>query len=787
MPFTTIVQRSYYVKDMQLYRSLICVALGSAAVIAFGGRPAQAAYTWNNVQIVGGGFVPGITFSQAQQNLIYARTDIGGLYRWNQTNSAWIPLLDWVGWSNWGYSGVASVAPDPSNANNVWAAVGGYSNSWDPNNGAILKSTNQGASWSIAPLPFKVGGNMPGRGAGERLAVDPNNDSILFYGADNNHGLWKSVDGGSTWSQATSFPDLGAYEANPSDPFSYQNIPQGIYWIKFDKRSGTPGSASQTIYAGVADNTGNNIYVSTNGGSTWSAVPGQPTGLLPHQAALDTVNGLLYIAYSDTGGPYDGGKGDVWKYNTATGAWTLISPYPSTDTGNDWYGYSGVSLDLQHPGTVMVTGYSSWWPDTFIYRSTNQGATWSNIWSWATYPNMSYKCVYPMDLTAAPWLKWPAQTHCTSGGRPGPVENPKIGWMTEALSIDPFNSNRFMYGTGATLYGSNDLTNWDISTTSQIHVSVMAKGIEETSINDLASPPSGPQLYSAIGDITGFAHTDVTKVPTTIFPTIRGSKQIDFAQNAPATLVSADTPDVSGNCYNGLGISTNSGASFTVTGALPSTSITGAGTVCISASGSRVIWAPAGTGVAVYTSTAPGGRNPNWATCSGIPGGSIVRSDRVNASKFYGFNNGTFYVSTNGTSFASTAATGLPASGNFKAAPGFEGDIWLVNNDTATGGVWHSTNSGASFTKLTSVANAGSVGFGLHATGQTYPAIYIQGTVSGVTGFFRSIDGGVTWTQINDSAHQWYSSGTSITGDPRIFGRVYIGTNGRGIIYGDGS
>ena len=41
--------------------------------------------------------------------------------------------------------------------------------------------------------------------------------------------------------------------------------------------------------------------------------------------------------------------------------------------------------------------------------------------------------------------------------------------------------------------------------------------------------------------------------------------------------------------------------------------------------------------------------------------------------------------------------------------------------------------------------------------------------------------------RINDDQHQWGRAGdTAITGDPRIYGRVYIGTNGRGIIYGDG-
>lgn len=42
-----------------------------------------------------------------------------------------------------------------------------YTNSWDPNNGQILISTDQGKTFTPSKLPFKVGGNMPGRGMGE--------------------------------------------------------------------------------------------------------------------------------------------------------------------------------------------------------------------------------------------------------------------------------------------------------------------------------------------------------------------------------------------------------------------------------------------------------------------------------------------------------------------------------------------------------------------------------------------------------------------------------------------
>jgi xyloglucan-specific exo-beta-1,4-glucanase len=75
-----------------------------------------------------------------------------------------------------------SIATDPVDPKNLYIEVGLYTNSWDPNNGTVLKSTNQGTSFTSIPLPFKVGGNMPGRGAGERLVIDPNNNKVLYLG-----------------------------------------------------------------------------------------------------------------------------------------------------------------------------------------------------------------------------------------------------------------------------------------------------------------------------------------------------------------------------------------------------------------------------------------------------------------------------------------------------------------------------------------------------------------------------------------------------------------------------
>ncbi|MET7984438.1 cellulose binding domain-containing protein [Streptomyces sp. NPDC005281] len=757
---------------------ILTAVLALAAGLLAGTPPALAAstprttvaadtYTWKNARVDGGGFVPGIVFNRTEKNLAYARTDIGGAYRWVQASKSWTPLLDSVGWNEWGHSGVVSLASDSVDPDKVYAAVGTYTNSWDPTNGAVLRSSDRGASWQKADLPFKLGGNMPGRGMGERLAVDPNKNSVLYLGAPSGKGLWRSTDAGASWSQVTAFPNVGNYAQDSTDTSGYASDNQGIVWVTFDESTGTRGSATQTVYVGVADKD-NAVYRSTDGGTTWSRLPGQPTGYLAHKGVLDAVNGYLYLAYSDKGGPYDGGKGQLWRYATRTGTWTNISPVAEADT---YYGFSGLTVDRQHPGTVMATGYSSWWPDTQIFRSTDSGGTWTKAWDYTSYPNRSNR--YTMDVSSVPWL--------TFGANPSPPEQtPKLGWMTEGLEIDPFDSARMMYGTGATVYGTENLTNWDSG--SQFTVKPMVQGLEETAVNDLASPPSGAPLLSALGDIGGFRHTDLTKVPSMMFtsPNLTTTTSLDYAETNSNTVVRVGDLDSGPH----IGFSTDNGANW-FAGSDPS-GVTGGGTVAAASDGSRFVWSPAGTGVQYTT-----GFGTSWSASSGIPAGAVVESDRVDPKTFYGFKSGKFYVSSDGgATFTASAAGNLPAGDTvrFKALPGTKGDVWLAGGASdGAYGLWHSTDGGATFTKLSGVDQADTIGFGKATAGASYQTLYTSAKIGGVRGIFRSTDKGVSWTRINDDAHQWGWTGAAITGDPRIYGRVYVATNGRGIVYGDTS
>ena len=728
-------------------------------------------YNWRNAEIVGGGYVPGIVFNTTEPDLVYARTDIGGAYRWNPSTNRWVPLLDWIGFDDWNLTGVDSLATDPVDPNRLYVLAGTYTNAWTNQNGAVLRSTDRGATFARTNLPFKSGGNMPGRNMGERLAIDPNRNATLYLGARSGNGLWRSTDFGTSWARVTSFPATGTYVQDPNDPNGYLNDPIGVTWVVFDPRTGTSGNATQTIYVGVAD-LGTSIYRSTNGGTTWAALPGQPTGFMPHHAVLGS-NGILYVTYSNKGGPYDGEKGDVWKYNTATAAWTLISPVPSTSP-DDYFGYGGLAVDAQDPDTVMVAALNSWWPDTILFRSTDQGVTWTRIWDWAGFPVRTLR--YVQDISAAPWLVF------TDLSPVLPVPSPKLGWMVGDLEIDPFDSNKLLYGTGATIYGADDLLAWD--TGGQIHIEVKAQGLEETAVLDLVSPPAGAPLISGLGDINGFRHDSLTTPPARMFNTPAFAAQsIDFAELSPGFIVRVGNVDKAANPnVNRAGFSFDGGANWFQASSEPG-GVSGAGTVAAAANASRVVWAPGGVVPQVTTNN-----GSSWTASTGIPSGGIVESDRVNPLKFYGYANGTFYLSTNGgTSFAATGAAGLPSPPvQFKAAPGREGHVWLAGGtEGGTYGLWRSTDNGATFARLAGLQEADNIGFGLAASGQSYPALYTSAQANGVRGIYRSTDTGATWTRINDNQHQYAFTGGAITGDPRVFGRVYLSTNGRGIIVGD--
>jgi hypothetical protein len=177
-----------------------------------------------------------------------------------------------------------------------------------------------------------------------------------------------------------------------------------------------------------------------------------------------------------------------------------------------------------------------------------------------------------------------------------------------------------------------------------------------------------------------------------------------------------------------------------------------------------------------------------WSVVSGIDFEAYPVPDSVNANKFYTYDpsTGVVYGSTDaGQSFRAGPTIGNGGYQRLAAVPGVEGDVWAALED---GGLARSTDSAASFTLIGSVQSAVAVGFGKAAPDSTFPTAYIWGAAAGgPRGLYRSTDEGAGWVRINDDSHEFGGPGNArfVVGDANVYGRVYMATVGRGIVYGE--
>jgi hypothetical protein len=114
------------------------------------------------------------------------------------------------------------------------------------------------------------------------------------------------------------------------------------------------------------------------------------------------------------------------------------------------------------------------------------------------------------------------------------------------------------------------------------------------------------------------------------------------------------------------------------------------------------------------------------------------------------------------------------------ASPFAPGDLFILCGTE----LYRSRDGGPTFQRLAPELDIALFGLGLGSSPAS-PAVYAVATHAGKTGIWRSADGGARWSRIDDDRHRWGGRFRVISGDPRRRGRVYLGTDGRGIFYGD--
>lgn len=790
-------------------------------------------YIYKSISVPGGGFVTGFVFHPSVPGILYCRTDIGGIYRYDFGNDCWVSLIDHATDPEVWETYPLAIALDRQKPGYIYAMVGLY-----PTH-KIAFSEDYGENWIYFDSPVidengntaSIHGNAPGRSTGERLAVDPYNSDILYMGTME-HGLWRTENRCKTWTKLKV-----ACPGKPSE--------NNIAFVEIDSSGGQKGIGSRRIVvatSGQHGSPGNNVrgqsvYISNDCGDTFKPLKGEPApitggtadypGYVGQRAAF--MGNYLYVSYAaynvgwsnwntygcDTGKCFDGAlyRFELDDCGNVTAALDITPPNITETLYNDaeapgrrlGYGISGICEDSRRPGTLICSTISAA-PDT-IYRSTDYGLTWKPIMSGLEIGNIDFNVSYQKpEYNGAESL---------------------IHWMSD-IKINPFNSDMALFNTGAGIFMTKELTKADSGGT--VTWACCDNGVEETVHLNIYSPPSGNvKLIDIIGDYGGFAITDLDRQAGNTFANSKKDRWItamnaDYPDSNPDLLVVTPRGNWKGKTQGGLILSRDQGTTWEqmscpvgltediddVIKEIKRPNVT-SGWTAISADGTAILWV---LGIPVYASrlvcTYDMGKTWNRVKLydcdrNHISGEKLqfkVMSDRVNANIFYGFGENTngmgFFASTDkGKSFYRLKApegfpkvnlAGIDSEQHYeiRAESGREGVVWMAMQQY---GLWRityceSTNSFSGARVSAEGDFIKRIGLGKPAKGSSVKTLFTSGTIGGQYGFYRSEDGGYSWIRINDSKHQ-YGDIRSISGDPRVFGRIYVATGTRGLLYGD--
>lgn len=742
---------------------------------------------WGTVKIGGGGFVSGIVTGQKE---MYARTDVGGAYKYNYETESWEQLLSFITDADRGYLSVDAMAIDPTDDNTVYFLCGcAY---FSDERTVIFKTTDGGKTFTKIDVSseIKVMGNGDGRHCGEAIAVDPDNPDVIYCGGDVAFGksaLIKSTDGGMTWSPVIGYDDLGLFSETTKWPTWKDTLARSVTSDAYNNQNGVATIAIQDgkVYVGTSIKGVENVHVADMKEDKFTVLSKDlPTGSFPARINKD-ANGNLLINYVGALA-FGGSGGSIYRYDTKAGTVTDISPKENTSFS------ACVSLP-DDANTLVATTCGVWssqlwykdawnddkvcWGDQF-YRSTDGGKTWESI-------------------TPGNEKSWggPLQADYLQDGGYDWIRNKAIHWCG-AIVLDPRNSDRIFLTSGNGVFACDNI--WDELPQYYFH----PDGIEEVVALDMVSVPGG-NPYSAIGDYDGFEHADLTKPGKQHSPNMGSTGAIAYCPQNPDVMIriAENQNDVSSGFYT-----LDGGETWTKMSNSPGGK---AAITQLDKDTYRFFKSSKDDGTVSYSDDF----GETWQSSSGIPStyGSkptymFVEPDQPNVVYAYAtyYNSSWSYSKTEpditdacyklcistdyGKTFTSTDICKYDMCDSAaRIAYLGEGELIL---GAGWNGMYHVSVKDGKITsneKIDGVSYCKTVGYGAPEKEGDVNTLYIYGKPedSDPEGIYRSQDGGKTWVCINtENLYGGTGNGNFLVGDMNEFGKVYMSTVGCGIVYG---
>lgn len=313
------------------------IASPMSAWQSLGPRPIQG----NNT-----GRVAALALHPSNSQILYVGGAQGGIWKSTDAGATWVPLGD----AQCSLA-VGSITIDPVDPNIVYVGTGEENFSGDSYYGCgILRSTDGGATW--ATLGQSVFQTTSGGARVGKVLIDPataGSTSTTLYAATS-FGLYKSTDGGTTWTQV---------------------LYRGYGYVNDVVMPGTTGNPIFAAAAGPFANAGNGLYKSLDQGASWTLVGGGLPTSNVGRIAITVSPADHDVMWVSVENPANGNLTGLYRTNDGGTTWTQMSANGVNCSAQCWYAMV-LTASPTDTSTVYFSGLS-------LYRSTDRGATFADV------------------------------------------------------------------------------------------------------------------------------------------------------------------------------------------------------------------------------------------------------------------------------------------------------------------------------------------------------------------------------------------------------------------------